>query len=258
MRFLIGVLIISFGFIAASIHLDQGIMSYWDFVAFFVVLFGTFSVMFMNRPKVSFKKTVKYSLQSIFRSGTQKKNFVQDCVGIAAQSKDIPEKNNIEYQILRDGLELLSLGFSYEKIESILTQRFHSYSKNINNISSWLRKNAKYPPAFGLAGTVLGLIHLMRGISDGITTQETGIRMAVALVATFYGIIIANIFLNPTGEMVQEELKAEEEKAEIAIHTVQLIFKNASAIEVQEELNSYIESNEKINLLAGISFEDAA
>jgi chemotaxis protein MotA len=239
-------------------HLGQGITTYWDFVAFFVVLFGTGSVMCINRPKMKFKNTIKYSMKTMFRSGVNKKTFVQDCVAVSANGKSVPEKKDIEYQLLKDGVELMGLGFGFEKIESILTQRFYSHSKNINNISTWLRKNSKYPPAFGLAGTVLGLIHLMRGISEGINTQETGVRMAVALVATFYGLIISNIFLNPMGEMVQEELKLDEEKAEIAIHTIQLMLKRSSAIEIQEELNSYVESEDKMNLLSGMGFEEAA
>lgn len=258
MRLFFGIFIVAVGFTLASMHLNQSLKTYWDLVAFFVVLFGTCSVMFINRPKVRIKLTLKYTIKSILRSGLSKREFVQDCVAVAAQGKSVPNKTDIEYQLLRDGIELIGLGFSYDRIETILTQRFHSYSKNISNVSTWLRKNAKYPPAFGLAGTVLGLIHLMRGISEGINTQETGIRMAVALVATFYGIIISNIFLNPTGEMVGEELKSEEDKAEIAIHTVQLIMNKASAIEVQEELNSYVEIEDKVNLLSGVGLEETA
>lgn len=258
MRLLLGLLIITVGFTLASIHLDQGIMTYWDFVAFSVVLFGTSSVMLINRPQLSFKYLWRYLKKGIFNNTKSKKYFVQHCIAVASQGKEISIEKSIECQLLRDGSELMGLGFGYEKIESILSQRYQNYAKSVTSVSNWLRKNAKYPPAFGLAGTVLGLIHLMRGISDGINTQETGIRMAVALVATFYGLIIANIFLNPTGELVQEQLKDDEEKAEIAIHTIQLMMKRASAIEVQEELNSYVESEEKVNVLTSIGLEEVA
>ncbi len=256
MRLLFGLFTISAGFILASIHLEQGAKSYWDFVAFFVVVFGTLSVMLITRPQLKFSVVLKYIKRGIFGSSTTTQKFVADCVLVATRVKDAPSDKTIECQFLRDGQELMSLGFSFEKIENILSLRYQNYAKTITNIANWLRKNSKYPPAFGLAGTVLGLIHLMRGISDGINPQETGIRMAVALVATFYGLIISNIFLNPIGELLIERLKHDEEKAEIAIHTIEMLMKKSSAIEVQEELNSYIEPENKMNILSAIPIEE--
>lgn len=51
-------------------------------------------------------------------------------------------------------------------------------------------------------GTVLGLVNLMRGISAGLDAKDTGVQMAVALVATFYGLIFANLIVNPAGEAI--------------------------------------------------------
>lgn len=258
MRLIFGLLLTVVGFTLASIHLKQGIQTYWDFVAFAVVLFGTASVMFINRPKTEVRFLWRYLKKGISKEGISKKAFVNHCVQVANSGSPVGPEKSIEHQLLRDGRELIDLGFKYEKIEAILTQRYQNYARSVTNVSHWLRKNAKYPPAFGLAGTVLGLIHLMRGISDGINTQETGIRMAVALVATFYGLIISNIFLNPIGELVQEQLKYDEEKAEIAIHTIQLMSHQASAIEVQEELNSYVEGEERVNVLSSLKLEEVA
>lgn len=258
MRLIIGFLIINIGFIAASIHLQQGLESYWDFVAFSVVIFGTLSVMYINRPAIAGKTILKNFKQSIFESHTQTKNFVNDCISFARGQGIKSKKKTIENQFLIDGTELIGLGFNYEKIESILTQRYQYHAKSVTQIANWFRKNSKYPPAFGLAGTVLGLIHLMRGISEGINPQETGIRMAVALVATFYGLVIANIILNPIGELLLEKLKHDEEKAEIALTTIRLMMEKASLIEIQEELNSFVESENKINILGDFTIEGVA
>lgn len=258
MRLIIGFLIINIGFIAASIHLQQGLESYWDFVAFSVVIFGTLSVMFINRPSLSFKTILRNFKMSVFESQTETKQFVNECIAFAKGQGIQSKKKTIENQFLIDSTELIGLGFNYEKIEGILTQRYQYHAKTVTQIANWLRKNSKYPPAFGLAGTVLGLIHLMRGISDGINPQETGIRMAVALVATFYGLVIANIILNPTGELLLEKLKHDEEKSEVALTTIRLMMEKASLIEIQEELNSFVESENKINILTDLSIEGIA
>ncbi len=258
MRLIIGFLIINIGFIAASHHLQQGLESYWDFVAFSVVIFGTLSVMFINRPSLEVRTTFRILKASIFESQIKTKDFINDCLSFARGNGVSSKKKRIETQFLIDGTELMGLGFSFEKIENILSQRYQFHAKTVTQIANWFRKNSKYPPAFGLAGTVLGLIHLMRGISDGINPQETGIRMAVALVATFYGLVIANIILNPIGEMLLEKLKHDEEKSEVALTTIRLMMEKASLIEIQEELNSYVEPEYKINVLSGLNVEGVA
>jgi chemotaxis protein MotA len=132
----------------------------------------------------------------------------------------------------------------------VLSFRFEGYAKRINMLSNWFRRGSKYPPAFGLAGTVLGLIHLMRGISAGIDTKETGIRMAVALVATFYGLLISNLLLNPIGEWLYEEVQRDEIKAEASLRTIALILDNANVVEAHEMLGSFL-GGEKLNASYG-------
>jgi chemotaxis protein MotA len=99
----------------------------------------------------------------------------------------------------------------------------------------------------------------MRGISAGIDTKETGIRMAVALVATLYGLLISNLVFNPLGEWLQEEIKRDELKAEASLQLIDLISEGASPLEAHEMMNSFLTENEKSRVsLLSISSEEAA
>ncbi len=258
MIYLIGLFISTVGFWLASQHLHQDIREYWDFVAFFVVILGTAAVMLVNFPAAPFRLLAEKFLRKFFLPATSLRKHSELCLKVI-NSRAAPEPKTIEAQLLADGLELLGLGFNREKTLELLSRRFEIYAGRINAVSSWLRRNAKYPPAFGLAGTVLGLIHLMRGISSGIDTKETGIRMAVALVATFYGILISNLVLNPLGEWLQEELKRDQLKAEMSLNSIVLILENANPIEVQENLNSFLSGSEKLAMNFGeLLSEEAA
>jgi hypothetical protein len=84
---------------------------------------------------------------------------------------------------------------------------------------------------------------------QNLLSKETGLRMAVALVATFYGLLISNLVLNPLGEWLIEELKKDEVKAEISIETIGLIMDDANMVEIQEKLNSYLDVSERIHSL---------
>lgn len=247
MKYVIGLFISVVGFILASKHLNQDIKEYWDFVAFFVVVLGTFAVLLITFPAVPASFLFRRFFQKFLVPSHTLKKHGEICLSYVMERKT-QKSQSIEIKLLNDGMELLSLGFKREKIIELLSQRFEVYTTKLNTLTSWLKRGAKYPPAFGLAGTVLGLIHLMRGISTGIDTKETGIRMAVALVATFYGLLISNLLLNPLGEWLQEEIKRDQLKAEMSINAVILMLESASYVEAQETLNSYLSGSEKLQI----------
>ena len=255
MNFIVGFLFAVIGLVSASMHLKQGASNYWDYVAFSVVFFGTLSVLIITRPKIKIKILFLNFFVYLFGSKKNKLFFVQRCFRTVVE-KSLPDKKikRIEDKIVVDGLEMIELGFDKDKIEDILADRYLAYKKTISSISSWIKRCAKYPPAFGLGGTVLGLIHLMKGISAGADPKETGVRMAVALIATFYGLLLSNLVLNPISEAILEKLKADEELVEIAIKTVLMIKENYNLIECQETFNSYLgDEKTKINFMSAVT-----
>ncbi len=249
MKYTISLFIAFTGFYLASEHLGQKIGEYWDFVAFFVVIFGTIAVLLMSRPVTSFKSLLSLFFQKFISGSPSIKKYAQNCWEVSLNKEPLKDPRTIEEQLLNDGLELVSLGFSKEKTLDILEQRYHHFENQLMLLSAWLKRNAKYPPAFGLAGTVLGLIHLMRGISTGIDSKETGLRMAVALVATFYGLILSNLFLNPMGEWLIEEAKKDQQKCEMALETIGMLMDGVNIVEAQERLNSFLNPDERLNNL---------
>lgn len=248
MKYTIGLFIAAVGFILASHHLEQGISAYWDFVAFTVVGLGSIAVMLITFPAAPFGLLVRRFVSKFFVGSPSLKSHIQRCLRVFETKQVDASDKMIETQLLRDGLELLGLGMGSDRIAHILSRRFEQHSNRLNLLSGWLKRGSKYPPAFGLAGTVLGLIHLMRGISDGIDTKETGIRMAVALVATFYGLLISNMVLNPLGEWLQEEIKRDELKAEASLQLIELISEGANLLEAHEVMNSFLMPDEKMEL----------
>ncbi len=260
MNFLIGFFVAVAALIAASSHLNQGPKDFWDFVAFAVVSGGTLSVLIMTRPKMHALFLFQNFSIYLFGGKKNKAAFIKKCFKTITDGKiEGHSVKKIEDKILIDGLEMIELGFSKERIEDILIDRYQANKKSIMAISSWIKRCAKYPPAFGLGGTVLGLIHLMKGISGGLDPKDTGLLMAVALVATLYGLLISNLVLNPISESIAEKIKSDEELAEAAVKTVLMIKEGFNLLEAQEALNSYLgDVKEKINFMSGTTFEESS
>lgn len=248
MKYIIGLFIATVGFFLASQHLHQQAEAYWDYVAFTVVILGTFAVMLITFPAAPMHLLADQFLKKFFFPSSSLKKHVHKCFEVYKNKLSFVNAKSVEEKLVNEGLEMHELGFTHDQVQELISQRFEVYSKRINMLSGWFKRGAKYPPAFGLAGTVLGLIHLMRGISDGIDPKETGLRMAVALVATFYGLLLSNLLLNPIGEWLQEELKRDEMKVEASLKTVLLLVSNAGTIEAQEVLNSFLSEKERIQM----------
>ena len=252
MRLLIGFVIVTASLLACVVHLDQSITSYYDFVGMVMVVGGTFAVSFMTLPLGDRESWYLFS-KYLFKSSHNAKHriiargieFVSHARKYARfEAKDFP---GIGGKVFKDGAELIGLGLGREKIEAILTERIFQFQRNAIGISRGFKSLAKYPPAFGLAGTVLGLVHLMRGISEGMNPDETGIRMAIALVATFYGLLMANMVVAPIGEILHHAVESEIKEAEIALKSVLLAADKSSEIETYEILQSFDSSYARAN-----------
>lgn len=250
MRLLVGFSIVTSCLMACVVHLDQSITSYYDFVGMVMVLGGTLAVAFMTLPLGNTESWYLFS-KYLFKSKTNSKHeiiskgikFVSDARSYARfQAEEMP---GIAGKVYKDGAELIGLGMKIESIESILEERIHQFRQNAMGISKGFKSLAKYPPAFGLAGTVLGLVHLMRGISEGMNPDETGVRMAIALVATFYGLLMANMFVSPIGEILGNAVESEVKEAEISLQAVLLAANKTEEIETVEMLQSYDSSYSK-------------
>ncbi len=256
MKVIVGLIIISIGFYLSLSHLDQTILQFWDFIAFVMVCLGTFSVSIMTMPSFKLKHFFSVLKAGLRSNAHFREKCIQNALGmIKGESIQINEER-IDQKILGDGLEMIKLGFSPEKIEMILTERINKYSEDALTIAHWVRGLSKYPPAFGLAGTVIGLIHLMNGLGETSDARETGLRMAIALIATFYGIVVANLFVNPVGDRIVNNIKEDQNLSEISLKTILLKAEDTNYLEALEFMNSYIPTQYKKIKFESIATEE--
>lgn len=263
MMYLLTLVIATVSLYAGAWHLGQKPSDFYDFVAMAVVLGGTVAVSFVVLPLTAYPREVFYRLRSLFiKRRLKKSGFLKTCLDTLRDRQSGRSPNvsgqTLESKILREGYELIDLGFKAEKVEAILAERLYYSQKTAKAVGNAVRSLAKYPPAFGLAGTVLGLVNLMQGVAQGIDTAETGTRMAVALIATFYGLLIANLVINPAGEAINSHIDEEVKLGEIAIQACVLAAQNSDLLEAQETLNSFVAPQDRISLIESMLSSEAA
>ncbi|TAL03261.1 MAG: chemotaxis protein MotA [Rhodospirillaceae bacterium] len=118
------------------------------------------------------------------------------------------EIKNTSSPFIKTGLQLLADGMPPDDIVNVLELRMRHQESIERNEAGVFKTMATYTPAFGLSGTLIGLVNMLRMMGEGATPKQVGLNMSLALVATFYGVVLANGVLRPIAAKI--ELKTQD------------------------------------------------
>lgn len=145
------------------------------------------------------------------------------------------------HPFLKDGIALLvDYGFNYDEIDEVLSNALKGKRKrDEEEIKVW-HTIARFPPAFGLLGATLGMIALLQTLGEPGAQERIGPAMATALVATFYGLVVANLVLIPIGEKLQNVATADYTVRQIIKEGILLIHEKKHPLYISEYLQSFL------------------
>lgn len=110
--------------------------------------------------------------------------------------------------ILLTGLRHIVDGGGRDELIKLVRYRVHAQRQHAESDVNIMRTMAIFAPAFGMLGTLFGLIHMLNGLgSSGIS--EIGTAMAFAMITTLYGIVAANLFLKPLAMKLERRQQQE-------------------------------------------------
>ncbi|MFG0306356.1 MAG: motility protein A [Phycisphaerales bacterium JB040] len=197
-------LIVAVGAVLASIILGGGNpASLINVPSILVVFGGTTGAIVVSFPLARVLKLHAVVLKSIFGSAPDPTQTIKDLVKYAEVARregilsleGLIEEMNDEF-IIR-GVKMAVDGTDPELIRTIMETELEALMDRHADGKKILDTIARYAPAFGMIGTLMGLIFMLNNMSD---PSAIGPGMAVALITTLYGALIANIFANPVGD----------------------------------------------------------
>ena len=176
-----------------------------------IVLGGTLASTFICFPLKEVARVFSIFLTALKREELPIGNYIEEIVNIAraasARGKIHLESAlpGIENEFLHNALQMLVDGYSREEIKEILDTRIEqTYQQEISSAGIY-RTMAKLSPAYGLIGTLIGLIGLMQTMGSGV--GSLGQHMAVALTTTLYGILLSNLIFLPIAVKVEKRIE---------------------------------------------------
>jgi chemotaxis protein MotA len=127
------------------------------------------------------------------------------------------ELDRVDDEFLRNGLALAVDGVEPALLRDLLTTEMRARETSDDEPARIFESAAGYAPTFGVLGAVLGLIHVMRSLD---TPGSLGEGVAVAFVATVYGLGLANLLLLPLASRLRERALALTRRRELILEAV--------------------------------------
>ena len=145
--------------------------------------------------------------------------------------------NGIEDDFLKKGVLLIVDGTDPELVRAILETDMMCLEDRHKNVISFWEKWAEMGPAWGMIGTLLGLINMLKNLSD---PDSIGPNMSVALVTTLYGSIIANWLCAPIVAKLSLQNETEIKLKEVMIEGILSIQAGENPRVIEEKLKSFL------------------
>jgi chemotaxis protein MotA len=223
-----------------------------DFHGILCVIGGTAAAALLCFPLKFFLTVGKVFVKKFLGSyETECNTVISELVDLARGVREKPDyfkqkSKSIKTPFLSDAVELIVQGgIPDDALDAILLKRAATHSKRYEYDVGVFKTIAKFPPAFGLMGTTLGMISLLQQLGSKDAQKLLGPAMAVGLVATFYGIVLSNMFFIPISEKLGIINRQDETIRTICIDGLRLIRHKAHPKIVEEHLKSYLLPSER-------------
>jgi chemotaxis protein MotA len=177
-----------------------------------IVLGGTFGATFISFPLPAIIQAFKDVKIAFLPNKVDLEGVVKDIINYATKAR----RNGLisleqEAQAVRDpfvkkGISLVVDGIDPQKLRETLEADIMAYEDHTKHSVEFYESAGGFAPTIGIIGAVLGLIHVMGNLSD---TSKLGGGIAVAFVATIYGLMVANIICIPISSKLKIRMKEE-------------------------------------------------
>lgn len=231
------------GLILYGILMGSPLKLFWDTPSFLIVIGGTLGIVFINFPLRDVLGVLGVVKNAFVSKLHEPQRLIPTFVEFATKARREgilaleSAANDLRDPFMRQGLELVIDGLEPQSIRDILESEIEHIEARHKKGTDVLNSIATYAPAMGMVGTLIGLVQMLQSMSD---PSSIGPAMAVALITTFYGALIANLFAAPmAGKLAARSVEESLEKGMI-IEGIMSISAGDNPRIVERKLHAYL------------------
>jgi len=241
----IGVIMLLFGIVYNGGM--SGLLSFVDPASLLIVIGGLLSGLLVSFSLKDIKQMIKVMRQSFSSDERKLQDLIDTFVHLSGKARREGllslemEIDQVEDRFLRKGMLLAIDGTDPDVIQDILLAEIAAMEERHRKGRAILEKAGDYAPAWGMIGTLIGLVLMLKNLNDPSTL---GPNMAIALLTTLYGSLLANLVFIPIAAKL--ELKTEKEAflKQIIVEGVIGVQSGQNPNLLQEKLSAFLSQEE--------------
>lgn len=244
---IIGV-ILGITLIIISILLEGSLLTFWSFSSVMIVVGGTLASTLINYPLKQVLGVIKVTKNAFHTNTFDPLNVIKFIVSLAEKARREgllaleEEADNSEDEFIKKGIHLIVDGTDPELVRNILQAELLMMEERHKVGYGIMEAMGASAPAYGMLGTLIGLILMLTKLDD---PGALGPGMAVALITTFYGSILANLIFLPIAGKLKLRSSEEMMQKEIIIEGVLSIQAGENPRIVAEKMKTFLTPEEK-------------
>lgn len=242
---IVGVVLISI-----SLFTGAGWQMFFNLPSLLIVLGGTVAATLVNFPLEDVKAVIQVTQKLVKHEEYSSQEYIDKILELSKKARTngllgIEEDlENINVDFLRDGLQQVINGTEPEDLRSILEAELAILGQRHSKGQKIFTAMGTYSPAFGMIGTLIGLIKMLQNLDD-----PTGIGpgMALAMITTFYGTLFANLLFLPMAGKLKHRSEEEMVFKEMLLQGILSVQAEESPRIIKNKLLTYLAPDQRLN-----------
>lgn len=243
---ILGLVALLGGFMLEGGHLGM----LWQVTAFIIVFGGTFGALFISFTMDEIKK-IPYFLKKVFANEVVEFMTVVDTL---VETADKARREGllslesqlsvIDNQFLARGLQLVIDGTDPELTRNMLEMEIEAHESNESIGHQMFMSMGGLAPTMGIIGTVMGLVHVLSSLEN---PDELGGAIAVAFIATLYGVASANVLWIPFGTKIKLKTEKHVQLMEMVLEGILSIQAGENPRVIREKLMTFVPPDNRVD-----------
>ncbi len=242
----IGGVLAGIGLVLAAILLGSPLSTFINVPGILIVAGGTFAATSIAFPTSELKMIFTVSRRVFNDPGDEMVAISQHLISaMKVLKRDGPVAleavaEEAPTEPLKKGLLLIADGTDSHTIKEILKTETRQMEEHHRGGQKIFNEMGKYAPAFGMVGTLIGLVQMLADMSD---PDALGPSMAVALLTTFYGAVLANLIFIPMVSKLDRRIQIEVTQIQLAMMGLESMVRGETGIILEEKLRAFLNTH---------------
>lgn len=241
-------LLAAFGLMLSAILQGGSLMMFIDVASILIVVGGTIGTVLVHFPLGDILGAFNVARKAFFHKSSSPIDTIEKLITYAGKARKEgilslqSVMNEIDDEFFLKGMQMAVDGQEPEALKDMLEKEIEYVMERHDKGADIFATIAAYSPAMGMIGTLIGLVQMLQNMSD---PSSIGPAMAVALLTTFYGAVIANIVANPISGKLKLRSASEVLNKTLVTEGMKAILEGENPRLMEQRLHAFVAPKER-------------